>query len=119
MKGEHYFHNCSQEYIDSIDAGLFNEIVNIFSQLPKREMQAGINQDLFWLLTTRGWSNDTVPAGLLDTLSKRIEVEGFSLPDIKKANERALCRTTTTTEATAVPHLPRFPRLRPTSGTQR
>ena len=100
MKSEHYFHNCSQEYINSIDADLFSEIVKIVSQLPKREMQAEINQDLFWLLTARGWSYDTVSAGLPDTFSKRIEVEEFSLSEIKKANNRALCRTTTTIEAT-------------------
>jgi len=100
MKCEHYFHNCSLEYIDSIDASLFNEIVKIVSQLPKREKQAEINQDLFWLLTARGWSYDTVPAGLPSTLPKGIDAEGISLPEIKKANNRALCRTTTTIEAT-------------------
>jgi len=100
MKCEQYFHNCSKEYIDSIDAGLFTEIVEIVSRLPKRDKQAEINQDLFWLLTAKGWSYDTVPAGLPAVPRKGIDLEFFSLPDIKRASNRALCRTTTTIEAT-------------------
>ena len=100
MKCEHDFHNCSKEYIACIGVDLYNEMEGIVSALPKRNFQAEMNQDLFWLLTARGWSYDTIPAGLPDTLSKGIEVRGFSLPDIKNANNRALCRTTTTIEAT-------------------
>ena len=100
MKCEHHFHNCSKEYLASIDVSLFNEIEQIVSLLPKRNTQAEINQDLFWMLTGKGWSYDTVPAGLPDTPPKGIYVEVISLSDTRKANNRALCRTTTTIEAT-------------------
>ena len=55
-----YFYNCSPEYINSIDAELYNQIISIINQLPKRKTQSEINSDLFWLLTNQGWNYDTV-----------------------------------------------------------
>jgi hypothetical protein len=61
---EHYFYNCSKEYVDTISPGIFSEITNLLEQLPKRDVQAEINADLFWLLTKNKWSYDSIPQGL-------------------------------------------------------
>jgi len=60
MKHDHYFYNCSKEYIDAIDLTLYKEITEVISKLPKRQTQTEINNDLFWLLTSRGWSFDSL-----------------------------------------------------------
>ena len=100
MRCEHYYYNCSKEYVQAIDPGLFEEIVGVVSKLPKRQTQSEINGDLFWLLTDMGWSYDSVPAGMPDIPSKGIEVGEMSLSDRKKGNNRNQCRTTTTIDAT-------------------
>ena len=63
MNLDSYFYNCSPDYINSIDAGLYEQIVGAVEQLPKRQTQSEINRDLFWLLTSDGWNYDTVLPG--------------------------------------------------------
>lgn len=58
---ETYFYNCSNQYIDSIHLSLYGKIQEAISKLPKRPTQAQINQDLFWLLTSKEWAYDTLP----------------------------------------------------------
>jgi len=95
MDLESYYYNCSQEYINSINAGLQDEITGAIDLLPKRQKQSEINTDLFWLLTSKDWYYDTVPTGW----SKK-PLEGFgitrSLQDIRDWNTRDLCKTSTT-----------------------
>lgn len=99
MKCDHFFYNCSREYVDSIDSNLFDEIDDVISELPKREMQSDINKDLFWLLTTDKWSYDSVPAGMQDSPPPDMSIKDISLKEIKKQNNHDLCRTTTTLDA--------------------
>jgi hypothetical protein len=49
MKQENFFFNCSKGYVDGLDPSLFAEISGVISQLPKRQTQEEINNDLFWL----------------------------------------------------------------------
>ena len=60
----HFFYNCSKEYVESIDQGLFSEINEVIGNLPKRNVQAEINADIFWLLTKNTWAYDSMPQGL-------------------------------------------------------
>jgi hypothetical protein len=99
MKCDHYFYQCSKEYLDSIDTKLYEEIVEVVGKLPKRQTQAEINRDFFWLLTDRNWSYDTIPGGLLEKSPEDIEVKSISLAERKKARRSDLCRTTTTIDA--------------------
>ena len=59
MKHESYFYNCSREYLNSIEPNLFDEVSAAIFLLPKRATQTEINNDLFWRITSRGWSFDT------------------------------------------------------------
>ena len=52
---ENYFYRCSKEYINAIGPHLYNEIIDVIKLLPKRQKQAEINRDFFWLLTNKGW----------------------------------------------------------------
>src|SRR5208283_1352300 len=99
MNSESYFHNCSEEYVDSVAPTLFDEIKDIISKLPKRPTQAQINQDLFWLLTSKGWSYDTLPAEIDDLPPPELASEVITLREIKDTNNRELCITSTTIEA--------------------
>ena len=99
MRFETYFYNSSKEYLDLICHTLYNEIIEVISKLPRRTTQAEINRDLFWSLTSKGWSYDAPPAGLNDSSPKDLGIEKISLNDIKQSNDRALCLTSTTLEA--------------------
>ncbi len=98
MKHDHYFYNCSKEYIDAIDSTLYEEITEVILQLPKRRTQSEINNDLFWLLTSRGWSFDSL-TGSSDSPPPEIKTENTSRSEIKKRNNRSLCKTSMTLDA--------------------
>lgn len=98
MRHDHYFYNCSKEYIDAIDSTLYGEITEVISKLPKRKTQTEINNDLFWLLTSRGWSFDSL-TGVSDLEPPGIKSENSSRSEIKKRNNRSLCKTSTTLDA--------------------
>ena len=97
MKVQNYFYNCSPEFIYSIDKNLFLEIIQIISKLSKRNTQKEINFDFFWLLTRKGWSYDTLPASLTDTIQKNSN--SIKLSEVKKNNKRSLCKTSSTIAA--------------------
>jgi hypothetical protein len=99
VRYEHYFHNCSGQYLDSISPTLYDEIIAVITKLPKRATQAEINKDLFWILTIHGWSYDSTPAGLSDSPPKDLEIERLALAEIKRQNNRESCLTSTTLEA--------------------
>ena len=99
MDSQHYFFGCSRQYLDSISLSLFNEIQDVVSHLPKRLTQAELNRDLFWLLASKRWSYDTAPAECPDFPPADLEVEGLSLGELKKHNNRTLCVTSTTIES--------------------
>jgi hypothetical protein len=95
VKPESYYYNCSPAYIKSISPDLHSQVIETIEVLPKRETQSDINFDLFWLLTSVGWSYDTVPAGM-----PKIPPECFSLDctleDLKPKNLRMPCLTSET-----------------------
>lgn len=95
---DHYFYNCSKEYIDSINSTLYEEITEVISQLPKKQTQSEINNDLFWSLTSRGWSFDSL-SGSLDLLPGGIKGVDVTKEEVKKNNNRSLCATSTTLDA--------------------
>jgi len=90
MNLESYFYNCSKEYLLWLNPTLLDEIQTIVSQLPKRTTQTEINNDLFWLLTSVGWSYDTRSGVSEDCPS------GFRLESSLHPNQRDLCLTSTT-----------------------
>jgi len=95
MKPQSYFYNCSPEYINSIDPDLYDQIIKIIDQLPKRQIQSAINSDLLWYLTTDGWFYDSVPTGTEGKQPDGLSND-LSLQDIKDRNQRNLCLTSTT-----------------------
>ena len=99
MKCDHFFYNCSREYVDTVDSDLFDDIVGVISHLPKRDTQSDINKDLFWLLTIDKWSYDSTPSGTPEMPPRDLNIKDTSLKDIKKNNNHELCRSTTTLDA--------------------
>jgi hypothetical protein len=96
---ESYFSNCSREYLNAISPTLHGEVQEVISKLPKRQTQAEINKDLFWLLTSKSWSFDTLPAVIDENPPPDLAIQGVSLNDIKITNTRDLCITSTTIDA--------------------
>jgi len=99
MELTHFFYGCSKEYVDSISQTVFAEITDIMKDLPRRQTQREINNDLFWPLTDKGWAYDTLsgasavpPAELRKRVPHRQEIE--------RRNDRPLCRTSSTLDAT-------------------
>lgn len=95
---ESYFYNCSKEYIKTLSSELFTEITDSVAKLPKRSTQKEINDDLVWLLSARGWSFDTI-SGDSQSPSSDLEMAPIFRKDILQRNDRSLCRTATTIEA--------------------
>jgi hypothetical protein len=95
MNFESYFYNCSPDYINSIDPSLESQITAIINKLPKRQTQSEINADLFWLLASEGWNFDLAPQGP-PPADFHFRKDRKSL---KEANNRRLCRTSTTLQA--------------------
>lgn len=91
---ESYFYNCSKEYLNTISPDLYNEVQEIVFKLPKRSTQSEMNQDLFWILTSKGWSYHAIPSGL-----NGISPSQYPPDRIVQANKGDLCLTTTTLEA--------------------
>ena len=98
MKHESFFYNCSAEYLNSIDPQLYHEITQVIAQLPKRQTQTEINNDLFWLLFEKGWSFDTL-TGVSENPPSALGIKGISNPITRKENNRSLCLTSTTLDA--------------------
>ena len=95
MLSEHYFYNCSKEYAESIHPGLSSEINDVVNELPKRNVQAEINADLFNLLTNNNWAYDSMPQGL----ASNAKGVSFEKVPYQKDNQRHLCSTSTTLDA--------------------
>jgi hypothetical protein len=95
MNQQSYFYNCSPEYINSIDANLYDQIIHTISRLPKRQTQSEINSDLFWYLISDGWFYDSVPTGAKDSRPDGLR-KNISLQEIKNQNKRNQCLTSTT-----------------------
>lgn len=99
MKCDHYFYQCSREYINSIDDDLYDEIVGVISKLPKRRIQQEVNNDLFWLLTFQGWSYDTL-SGTSNSPPNDLDITRVDSSLLKKSNNRDLCLTSESLGAT-------------------
>ena len=95
MKHLDYFYNCSRQYLDGIDGSLYDEISEAIRRMPKRDKQAEINNDLFWLLAECGWHYDTL-GGITDAPPEGLPVRRNNRVEIAKDNARSLCVTTTT-----------------------
>ena len=95
MSPKSYYYNCSPEYIQTIDLGLYDQIITAVSRVPKRQTQSEINADLFWLFTSEGWMYDTVPVGAA-TSSSVVRDGTQPIDAIKMGNNRNLCLTSTT-----------------------
>ena len=90
MKALSYYYNCSPSYIDSIEPDLHAQVLETVEVLPKRSTQSEINFDLFWLLTSMGWSYDTTPSGIATEPDACLGLN-CRLDEIKPRNERSLC----------------------------
>jgi hypothetical protein len=95
MNHNDYFYNCSKEYINSINPDLYEELVTVINNLPKRQTQTEINNDLFWLLTHKGWSYDTL-SGVSASPPKELSLTNLTRTDTEQSNQRSLCITSTT-----------------------
>ena len=98
MNSEHYFYNCSREYVTAISPVLLSEFSSILSQLSVRKTQAEINNDLFWLLTQKGWAFDSL-SGISATSPADLGLPEIQRSKVKEGNDRSLCLTATTLEA--------------------
>lgn len=96
MRYDNYFYNCSEPYLNTISPTLFSELMEAIEILPKRETQAEINKDLFWILTSKGWSFDSLPSGLKHPAPMELGIDAKSIGEIKNLNKRGLCTTSTT-----------------------
>ena len=98
MLSEHYFYNCSKEYVESIKQGLFSELNEVIENLPKRNVQAEINADIYWSLTNNAWAYDSIPQGLTGIIRNN-PIDRFDKVISQKGNKRYLCSTSTTLDA--------------------
>lgn len=87
-----YYYRCSPDYVNLLGGSMHDEILQLVGSLPRRQTQSAINADLFWQLTSRGWSYDTV---LQETGAKPPVELGIKadLAEIKGRNNRDLCLT--------------------------
>ena len=95
MKAESYYFNCSPTYINSISPELHTQIIETIEVMPKRQTQSEINFDLFWLLTSVGWSYDSMPAAIPSEPDKCLGLDSC-FENIKPRNNRSLCLTSET-----------------------
>jgi len=99
MAFEKYYFNCSKEYLDSIHNDLFKEIEELIEGLPKRDTQAEVNKDIFWLLSEKNWAYDSRPAGIDKYPTDDLNLKNLCIDDIIAKNKRELCVTTQTIDA--------------------
>ena len=92
MNCDHYFYQSSRDYINSINIKLYDEIVDVISKLPKRMTQRAVNNDLFWLLTSKGWAYDTL-SGISGSPPDDLNITGVNSTLLQKSNIRNLCLT--------------------------
>jgi hypothetical protein len=90
-----YYYNCSEVYINAIDAQLHDEVCSIIRMLLKRETQAEINADLFWLFSTKDWCYDTVPPTAAPECPFDLDIMQ-SMDVVRDKNLRDLCLTSST-----------------------
>lgn len=95
MNHRSYYYNCSEAYINAIDAQLHDEVCSIIRMLLKRETQAEINTDLFWLFSTKDWCYDTVPPRAAPECPFDLDIMQ-SMDVIRDKNLRDLCLTSST-----------------------
>jgi len=98
MKFEQYFYSCSRGYVSAIFPELPSEISSILSLLPVRKTQAEINNDLFWLPVQKSWAFDTL-GGISAAPPGDLGLPDMQRDVIEKRNDRSLCLTATTLEA--------------------
>jgi len=84
--------------VSSIDRSLHDEIITAIARLQKRDTQAELNRDLFWLLCSQGWSFDACPPQAGENPPDDLGIIA-SLSDIRSRNIRELCSTSTTVGA--------------------
>ena len=87
MEFESYFYNCSEQYIQGISSDLTEEMRDVLMRLPKRDKQAEINQDLWWLLTSRSWSFDSCPPKLPDQPPELLGIQNLTKPEALRQNQ--------------------------------
>jgi hypothetical protein len=97
MKNQEYFYRCSQEYISSISSVIYDEVISVVNALPKRQTQAELNKDFFWLFLNSGWTYDSKPQGLLNVPPEELRITSVKLPFSNK--NRGLCLSSTTLDA--------------------
>ena len=94
-----YFYNCSRVYINSIHPTLYEDIVGVISDLPKRAKQAEINKDLFWLLTAKDWLYHSIPPALPSIPPPDLHLLGTTKEGVASSNDSTPCLSTTTLHA--------------------
>jgi hypothetical protein len=95
MNPQSYFYNCSPEYIHTIDAHLYDQIVTTIEQLLKRQTQSEINADLFWLFSSKRWCYDSILKGVRNQPPLDLPIT-LLLDQAKEGNNRKICLTATT-----------------------
>ena len=99
MDHESYFYNCSPEYVKSLSPELLEQVLNVVGEMQKRPTQSELNQDLWWLLVSQGWSYDSTPQGLPDSPPTDLNVPAMKRDEAQRDNDRDLCLTSTTLDA--------------------
>ena len=94
MTIEQYFYNCSKEYVESISADLSSEVLDTISVLPTRQNQSEINNDLFWLLVSKGWAYSSMPQR--HTKAPPSELDLDESIDSSQYKQKELCLSSTT-----------------------
>ncbi len=94
MKTREYFYRCSKEYVFSISSAIYDEVIAVINALPKRQTQAELNNDFFWLFLNNGWTYDSKPQSLPNGPPVELGIANVKLPLSNK--NRGLCLSSTT-----------------------
>ena len=95
MRYQEYFYNCSPEYAKEISPHLLNEVRWMVSKLRARRTQGEMNQDIAWLLASRGWNFSSFPQSMPQTVPADLGVDGLSKEDIEPLRSAAACVAST------------------------